>query len=174
MVNHPEFRRWFRRVVSVDFPLALEGITLHRIDRLFWGTEKIKTEEILALPQSILLPDTYSTYRLFGFFGHGLNSYGFYFTRIEPGVHVTLRTPYGGVFTTGDEHARIVAETISYADRVSGYIKRFCRLEICQNMGQIEVLLRPLGSMENTLTAELKGNHSETFWQTVISTAERM
>ena len=44
-------------------------------------------------------------YFLIGFWGHGVNSYAFYYVRDDPRSRVYLRLPYGGVYMDNDENA---------------------------------------------------------------------
>jgi hypothetical protein len=48
-------------------------------------------------------------YVMVGFWGHGVNSYAFYYCCSDPSVKVFLRIPYGGAYMGEAERARLVA-----------------------------------------------------------------
>ena len=52
-------------------------------------------------------------YFLLGYWGHGINSYAFYYSRIDQWSHIFFRLPYGGVYMDDMEAARKVREFLS-------------------------------------------------------------
>ena len=52
-------------------------------------------------------------YFLMGFWGHGINSYAFYYLRIDDWSHIFFRLAYGGVYMDDAERARKVREFLS-------------------------------------------------------------
>jgi hypothetical protein len=52
-------------------------------------------------------------YFLIGFWGHGINSYAIYYSRIDEWSHIFFRLPYGGVYMDEAESARQVREFLS-------------------------------------------------------------
>jgi hypothetical protein len=48
-------------------------------------------------------------YFLIGFWGHGVNSYAFYYVRDDPRSRVYLRLPFGGVYMDSEENAARIA-----------------------------------------------------------------
>ena len=47
-------------------------------------------------------------YFLMGYWGHGINSYAFYYSRIDDWSHIFFRLAYGGAYMNNDEAARDV------------------------------------------------------------------
>lgn len=52
-------------------------------------------------------------YFLMGFWGHGINSYAFYYNRIDDWSHIFFRLAYGGGYMDNAETARDVLEFLS-------------------------------------------------------------
>ena len=52
-------------------------------------------------------------YFLMGFWGHGINSYAFYYSRIDDWSHIFFRLAYGGVYMDDAERATKVREFLS-------------------------------------------------------------
>jgi len=49
-------------------------------------------------------------YFLMGYWGHGINSYAFYYSRIDDWSHIFFRLAYGGIYLDNDKAARDVRE----------------------------------------------------------------
>ena len=63
-------------------------------------------------------------YFLMGYWGHGINSYAFYYSRIDDWSHIFFRLAYGGVYMNNDEAARDVREFLSNYFKFEPELKR--------------------------------------------------
>lgn len=63
-------------------------------------------------------------YFLAGFWGHGVNSYAFYWCQIEPGRRLYLRIPYGGVYSDTDAQRENLIHVLDACRRVLEAIER--------------------------------------------------
>jgi hypothetical protein len=52
-------------------------------------------------------------YFLIGYWGHGINSYAFYYSRIDEWSHILFRLAYGGIYSNEAEDARRVRKFLS-------------------------------------------------------------
>lgn len=172
MSKEKNFRDWFEWIVGTPptFPL---NAPIYRLSKLVWTTLERPKNRVTGLPYRMTLGDSSATYRLYGYWGYGLNSDAFYYSRLETGVQIFLRIPYGGVATTDEQHRARVTATIDWCNRTADYAKLLCDIKIGQNMGEIEVTLKPQGA-GNAVQCELKGEHSERFWRQVAELAERI
>ena len=91
-----------------ELPLPAES--LHPLDEraahesVFFGTQAAR--EHCALTEADL--DWFMTqapqgYAALGFWGHGVNSYAFYYTRVDAWSRVFVRLPFGGVYMDNQE-----------------------------------------------------------------------
>lgn len=53
-------------------------------------------------------------YFLIGFWGHGVNSYAFYYSRVDSWSKLFFRLPYGGVYMDNEEMARCIREFLNH------------------------------------------------------------
>jgi hypothetical protein len=85
-------------------------------DSLLWGTES--TLNNMYLIQGLInsfLTSCPEGYYLVGFWGHGVNNYGFYYSRVDNSRKILFRLPYGGVYMDNKLMAKQVREfLISY------------------------------------------------------------
>ena len=52
-------------------------------------------------------------YFLIGFWGHGVNSYAFYYSRVDEWSRVLFRLPYGGIYMDNEENAGYIREFLA-------------------------------------------------------------
>jgi hypothetical protein len=52
-------------------------------------------------------------YFLIGFYGHGINSYAFYYSRVDAWSKVLFRLPYGGAYMDNDKMAASVVQFLT-------------------------------------------------------------
>jgi hypothetical protein len=67
-------------------------------------------------------------YFMAGFWGHGANSYAFYWCEVTPLLRVFYRLPYGGVYSDVDEDRRLVVQFLTnwnvfVASRIPAYVR---------------------------------------------------
>jgi len=60
--------------------------------------------------------DTLNDYKIFGFWGHGVNSYAVVYAWFHKNIRVYLRLPYGGVYTDNKKAARLLPNIIKQTD----------------------------------------------------------
>ena len=77
-------------------------------------------------------------YFLAGFWGHGINSYAFYWCHIAPGRRLHLRIPYGGVYSDTDRQRENLLHVLDACRRVLEAIERVgCdRFYLVDSMGR--------------------------------------
>jgi hypothetical protein len=72
-------------------------------------------------------------YFLIGFWGHGVNSYAFYYSRVDEWSKIFFRLPYGGVYMDNDEMSRLVREFLtnyfSFEQEFKSRIKHLLAIE---------------------------------------------
>lgn len=76
-------------------------------DALLFGTAAACKKPFLMQGQiGEFLESAPNGYYLIGFWGHGVNSYAFYYSRVDAWSRVFFRLPYGGVYMDNDKTAR--------------------------------------------------------------------
>jgi hypothetical protein len=98
----------FRQELKVDLPLALPPDCVPVTpDGLLVGSTDAAQRPLLAQGDISRFLSVADGYFLAGFWGHGINSYAFYWCVADTRQRVFLRLPYGGVYmdaeTTGAE-----------------------------------------------------------------------
>jgi hypothetical protein len=107
----------FRRELKADLPLPLPSQCISVTDDgLLVGNAEAARRPLLVeedIDEFLSVPDGYF---LAGFWGHGVNSYAFYWCVADPRQRVFLRLPYGGVYMHPEETAAGVLSVLrSYA-----------------------------------------------------------
>lgn len=92
---------------ALPIPAGLVRIGSHA---LLYGSPAAQKQPLLTQSEAgLFLERPREGYFLVGFWGHGINSYAFYYVRDEGKSRIYLRLSYGGVYTDNEEHARRVA-----------------------------------------------------------------
>ena len=133
------FKELFEREMKVALPLrlpaALTALSEHdfgdsggrKLPKLV-GSASAQTEPMLVqadIPQLHSLP---TGYFMAGFWGHGFNSYAFYWCEVTPLVRVFFRLPYGGAFADIDRQRQEVVQFLAnWAAFVTRSIPRYVR-----------------------------------------------
>jgi hypothetical protein len=72
-------------------------------------------------------------YFLIGFWGHGVNSYAFYYSRADNWSKIFFRLPYGGVYMDNEKMARQIQEFltryIAFEKSILGKVSSFIAIE---------------------------------------------
>ena len=72
-------------------------------------------------------------YFLIGFWGHGVNSYAFYYSRADNWSKIFFRLPYGGVYMDNEKRARQIREFltryIAFEKSILGKVSSFIAIE---------------------------------------------
>ena len=75
-------------------------------------------------------------YFLIGFWGHGVNSYAFYYSRVDSWSKVFFRLPYGDVYMDNKKMARYIREFLThYCDFEQELIGKVEKLIAIESMG---------------------------------------
>ena len=89
------------------------------IDYLIGSKEALKDQYLVQGSIDHFFEDLHGQYFLMGFWGHGVNSYAFYYIRSDPKSKIFFRLPYGGVYMDNDK------EKV----RINKFLTRFFDLE---------------------------------------------
>jgi hypothetical protein len=72
-------------------------------------------------------------YFLIGFWGHGINSYAFYYSRVDDWSKIFFRLPYGGVYMDQELQAHLVRTFLSnfffFEKRIKQNSKKFVAMD---------------------------------------------
>ena len=111
-------RAFFRESfgISLSRVVALPNEELFRLTEngLLYGSAIAKQKNFLVqfdIDDFIASDD--KGYFLIGYWGHGINSYAFYYLRIDDWSHIFFRLAYGGVYMDDAKAARKVREFLS-------------------------------------------------------------
>jgi hypothetical protein len=167
MKENTAFLGWFFELIGEEFPLPLFHWELTSVDKLLWASLSLPPKSLQGLPHQLLIKDIEHPYRVYGYWGYGINGYAFYSTRVEPNIRVTLRSEFGGIGTRSSQHAEHVVDLLKKTEAVASYLRRFCSVEINENLGDISVKLKT-----DRLQVDLRGVHSEQFWRNVVELGE--
>jgi hypothetical protein len=123
---------------AFDIPFDRLGLpaTLQRLDPadpggFLYGSPEAATRGVLVQGDiDAFVTEAPMGYCQVGFWGHGVNSYAFYLTRVTPGSRVHFRLPYGGAY--GDERKD--------AGRVREFLLAFLEFEAAVQIAGGELL----------------------------------
>jgi hypothetical protein len=80
-------------------------------DSLLWGTESALNNMYLVQGRiNSFLTSCPGGYYLVGVWGHGVNSYGFYYSIVDNRRKILFRLPYGGVYMDNKKMAKQIRE----------------------------------------------------------------
>jgi hypothetical protein len=83
-------------------------------DSLLWGTKIALGDSYLFQGQiDDFMQSCPEGYFLIGFWGHGVNSYAFYYSRVDNWKKILFRLPYGGVYTDNKLMAKQIREFLA-------------------------------------------------------------
>jgi hypothetical protein len=126
-VNSDEFEVFtkIKNIIENTFEIPLSKITLPQLNIYeipnysFIGSKKALKNRYLAQGSIDDFLKEDNDYFIMGFWGHGINSYAFYYIRTDPKSKIFLRLPYGGGYMDNDK------EKV----RIKNYLTRFFSLE---------------------------------------------
>lgn len=112
-----ELKNAFQTSFGIPIPDAwIQGKQLFPIEQgsnLLMGSQLAVREPYLIQGQiAKFLKTSPPGYYLIGFWGHGVNSYAFYYCRVDEKSKVFFRLPYGGVYMDNDQRAKQIREFI--------------------------------------------------------------
>ena len=152
-------RDWFEKTFRIPFStLVLPGAPLTKVDDLMWASPAAAKPLLvqgacLGFPQEA--PDGYF---LVGFWGHGINSYAFYYQRADGWSHVCFRLAYGGVYMDNELEARRIAAFFTAYFAFEKGLGRDYRLTAIDAMSEgLYELVHPTGRIAK-IEESLEGN----------------
>lgn len=101
-------------------PLPKSDIYELPYSNLIGSRDAIKNRYLVQASIDDLLKLDYNNYFLMGFWGHGVNSYAFYYLRADSKSNIFLRLPYGGAYMDNDKEKVCI----------KNYLTRFFSLEM--------------------------------------------
>jgi hypothetical protein len=113
-----KLRSLFRKEIGIPIPqeILLDELLVpldgkNEADSLLWGT-KIALGDNYLIQGHIgdFIKSCPEGYYLIGFWGHGANSYAFYYSRVDNWKKILFRLPYGGVYMDNKLMAKQVRE----------------------------------------------------------------
>lgn len=124
-LNLRELEETYQDMSKREFPLDLSDhamVSLHLLGgggKIFVSPEVIESSKYYFIQGDIdeFFDSAPEGYKVTGWWGHGVNSYAFYYLRISEHEKIFFRLPYGGIYMDNDK----AAEKIS--DFLEGYAK---------------------------------------------------
>ena len=109
-----ELKKAFKKAFNIPFSaLPLPEYKLFPIgeDELLFGSEEAVRTPILRVGDNDRFMIKCSPgFFMVGFWGHGVNSYAFYYSRIDQLSKIYFRLAYGGVYTNNEKAAKEIAK----------------------------------------------------------------
>lgn len=134
----------FPELLGRPFPLpVLPRLGLVAVGTLLTGTWKLHPP-LLDMAALGGLREVPAGFFQIGFWGHGMNSYAFYFCETTRHRRVFLRLPYGGVYMDEERQRRLVLGVLDACasfDQLSG-ASEVAELEVVDWMGTGQVVAR--------------------------------
>mgnify|MGYP000205615510 CR=1 FL=1 len=119
------FNDWFKRKFYLDMSsLTITQKGLTHIPQmgldLFGSTNALETPYVLSSHiHSICQNDiVINDYFMFGYWGHGINSYAIYYVWIDKGIKVFLRLPYGGVYMENEVYRGFIPKLLVHVEKM--------------------------------------------------------
>ena len=138
--NMEELKSWFQSCINIPFPQTL----LPEIDMiciqehgLLFGSEIAAKEQYLISPDTdTFMESNLEGYFLIGYWGYGINSYAFYYSRADSWSKIIFRLAYGGVYMDDKETARYIREfLLQYVDLEKQMIGKVRSFHAMEDMG---------------------------------------
>lgn len=111
----------------IDFPFP--EIPIYIIPNHFLIGSKEALEELFVAEGHIhhLMRDM-DNYFLMGYWGHGMNSYAFYYVRVDSERKIFFRLPFGGAYTDNDKSSRTInsffTKYLDFEKKINGKVKK--------------------------------------------------
>ncbi|MGV8080973.1 MAG: hypothetical protein AB2L22_13065 [Syntrophales bacterium] len=102
--------------------------------RLLFGS-KIASQNPLLVQRSIeyFIKKCPIGYFLIGFWGHGINSYAFYYSRVDSWSKIFFRLGYGGAYMDNEVEAERIREFLpryfEFENKISSKVKKFIAVD---------------------------------------------
>lgn len=119
-----------------DIPISqTELYTIKRRNGLLIGSiDLLNHQYLIQADIKDFLKHAPEGYFLIGFWGHGINSYAFYYLRVDSISKIFFRLPYGGVYMDNEKQAEYISkflpEFFVFEDKLKNRgLKRLCAVE---------------------------------------------
>jgi hypothetical protein len=117
-LNLRELKETYQGMCKHEFPLDLSDhamVSLHLLGgggKLFVSPEVIESSKYYFIQGDIdeFLDSAPDGYKVTGWWGHGVNSYAFYYMRITEHEKIFFRLPYGGIYMDNDKAAEKISD----------------------------------------------------------------
>jgi hypothetical protein len=122
-----EFRSLFRKNFGISLsriPLPKEKLIRLEGDYLYGSVSAKKKQYLVQSEIDSFIRSKKKDYFLIGYWGHGINSYAFYYSRIDEWSHIFFRLPYGGYYGNEEEDAIRVREFLTNYFAIEPELKR--------------------------------------------------
>jgi len=123
-----------------DLPIPeteLVNIEPDRADGLLVGSKEALNYQYLVQGDiTPFLNKSPEGYFLIGFWGHGFNSYGFYYSRVEPNSRIFFRLPYGGAYMNNKREAIRIKDFIINFFEFKNKLKTATTFNVVEYMGE--------------------------------------
>jgi hypothetical protein len=132
-----EFKQRFQKYLNMPVPESfLQGRELFPVfqDGLLLGSQLAIEKQYLAQGHIYkflqLCPENYY---LIGFWGHGVNSYAFYYSRVDDWSKILFRLPYGGLYMDNLKMAEQIREFLiaflAFEQSIIGKVDQFIAID---------------------------------------------
>ncbi len=115
-------------------------------DSYMFGSEIAKKEGVYLAQGDIdsFIENAPKGYFVFGHFGHGINSYGLYYQRVDAWSKIFFRLPFGGVYMDNKKAARDIREFLwNYFDFEKRIRNKVESLIAIDSMAEGNYLVKP-------------------------------
>lgn len=130
--------RTFEKCFGIPIPEIMlpKEMLLSWDNSLLFGSSIARSCKELYLVQACItnfIESCPEGYFLIGFWGHGVNSYAFYYLRVDFWSKIYFRLPYGGVYMDNEKNAKHIREFlinfIAFEKELVGNVKSLIAVE---------------------------------------------
>lgn len=146
-MSEPDPKKKIEELIVKNFNLSLSDIPLPQQklipivpgigDGLLLGTEEAN-EHCFLVQGDIdnFFKNAPLGYFVIGFWGHGFNSYAFYYSKVDPKSKILFRLPFGGVYMDNEKEARRIKNYLTSFFKFKRQLENFKSLNIFESMGE--------------------------------------
>ncbi len=129
----------FRETIGIPLPkMPIDEKELVYLNSLLFGSKSASKEPFVVQGSiSRFIKSCPKGYFLTGFWGHGVNSYAFYYSRVDSRTKILFRLPYGGAYMDNELQAKYIREFLpKYFEFEEGLISRLRLLIAIDSMDE--------------------------------------
>jgi hypothetical protein len=121
-----ELRSFFQKEIDISLPrVFLPKEELIPMEGYMFGSLYAKEHPYLAQGDiTDFISSEDKGYFLIGYWGHGANSYAFYYLRIDEWSHIFFRLPYGGFYSNIEENKTLIRKFLMNYFKFEPELKR--------------------------------------------------